>query len=237
VLILALGLAPFAVSPILQLSGLAATQSIDNAVIIAMEPLLTVLLGWLALREGLTRTQGASFVVAVAGFLLLARFDLRSVGTPGGVSVSTQFMGSVLMLTALWGEAIYSVFGRLLTRTFAPVPLYGTAIFVGFAGLSLYALTTEGLPDVRHASGSSWFAILWLGPLGSCLNYILWMREVRKVPVATLAITLFIQPVVGMVAGLFFRDEALLPAQWAGAVLILTGVGIQAHFESRKVRV
>lgn len=227
IMVLLLGLAPFAVSPILQLSGLASTQSIDNALIIAMEPMMTVLLGWVVLREGLNRSQWLSFAVAIFGFLLLARFDFRSFENLG----NAHFLGSLMMLLALWGEAIYSVFGRILTRKYEPLPLFGTAIWVGFTALTLFALSREGMPNFSEAKWEAGLALLWLGPLGTCLSYILWIREARHAPVATLAVTLFIQPVLGAIIGAVFRDEKLIAIQWWGAALILTGVAIQARVE------
>ncbi len=231
-MLLVLGLAPFTFSPILQLTGLAQSQSIDNALVIAMEPIMCVVLAWIVLKEKLSPWQWASFIVALSGFLLLARFDLSSFSS----LQNAQFIPFLMMLMALWGEASYSVLGRILTKKFSPESLFGTAICIGFTALTLYCFTQDGLPDFSFAKMTSVLAILWLGPLGTTLSYMIWMKEIRHAPVASLAVTLFIQPVMGTWIGYYFRDESLVPLQWIGAGLILTGVAIQAHSElfSRK---
>lgn len=232
ILLLILGLAPFTFSPILQLMGLSQAQSIDNALVIAMEPIMAVFLAWIFLKEKLSPIQWISFMVAMIGFGMLARFDFHSFSS----LQNAQVLPFLMMLMALWGEASYSVIGRVLTKKYEPEPLYGTAIWVGFTALTLFVLTRGGFPSFAGVRLKSILAILWLGPLGTTLTYMIWMREIRHAPVATLAITLFIQPLAGTWIGIFFLNERLELLQWLGAALILTGVGIQAHGEifSRK---
>lgn len=224
-LLLLLGLAPFTFSPILQLMGLAQSQSIDNALVIAMEPVMAAFLAWVVLREKLSRGQWVSFLVAIFGFLMLAKFDFRSLAS----FQDAHFIPFLLMLMALWGEVSYSIIGRILTLKYQPEELFGTAILVGFTALTLFAFTQGGLPNFSIVKVSSILAILCLGPVGTTLTYMIWMKEIRHAPVATLSVTLFIQPVMGTWIGTFFLSESLGATQWIGAALILTGVAIQAQ--------
>src|SRR4051812_42701147 len=49
------GLLSFCAGPVLQFSGLKISRALDNALIIAIEPLITVLMAWVLLGERITR--------------------------------------------------------------------------------------------------------------------------------------------------------------------------------------
>lgn len=229
VLMFLLGFCPFAVSPILQLTGLSLSQSIDNAIVIAMEPLMTVLMVWIFLREGMTLSQGFAFLVAMIGFLLVSKFDPSS-RTPFG---NAQFLGFALMLTSLIGESVYVVCGRILSRTHEAISLYGTAILCGVTCLLFYGAWMGELPDLGAFSLRSFLAVAYLGPIGTTLSYMLWMVLIKDAPVPSLALTLFIQPVFGSIWGTLWLGESFDLKQTFGAILILAAVGFQSALEVR----
>ena len=74
-------------------------------------------------------------------------------------------------------------------------------------------------------------ALMWLGPLGTALSYLFWMLVMRRAPVASLALTLFVQPVFGSVWGYVFLGERLSQVQAAGAVLIIGAMLAQTLVE------
>ncbi len=229
-LLLLVGFGPFAFSPLLQLVGLTTSQSMDNAIVIAMEPLFTVLLAWVLLREALTALQMIAFGIALAGFLLVSGFSLSN----GSPFEDMHFMGFFLMTMALWGESIYSVIGKLLGRKYEAIPIFGTGITVGVTFLLIYGLFSHSIPNLTHfSSAKSILAICWLGPIGTTLSYIIWMKLLRVTPVASVAITLFVQPVFGSLWGALFAGESFTLKQTCGAALILGGMLFQSVVEIR----
>lgn len=229
VLFFLLGAAPFALSPILQMTGLSQTQSIDNAIVIAMEPLFTVILVWIFLREGMNLSQAIAFGVAMFGFLLVSKFDAAG----SSPFENIQFMGSFLMLMALWGEATYVVCGRVLSRFHDPLSLFGSAIMIGVAILVSYAAVIGELPDLTKFTWKSGLGLLYLGPLGTAFSYMLWMHLIKTTPVASLVITLFVQPVFGSLWGTIWLGESFDLKQTIGALLILGAIGAQSVLEVR----
>lgn len=227
-LIFMLGAMPFAFSPILQFSGLSHVQSVDNALVIAIEPLFNVFLAWIVLRERLSLAQALAFCAALIGFMFLSKFDPQNLK-------SSSFIGFVLMLMALWGEATYAVLGRLLVRRYSPLPLFGSAIIIGAILLSLYlAVTHQSFPDISLLNSKTSLALFWLGPVGTTISYILWMKAAHEAPVATLSLTLFIQPLMGTAIGFTLRDESLTYGQFLGGAMILAAVTVQYFHEIRK---
>jgi drug/metabolite transporter (DMT)-like permease len=223
------GALPFCLSPLLQMTGLAASRATDNALIVAMEPMFTVLLACVFLRERLYPFHVIAFAIALLGFALLAGLSWSRLS--GGWD--RHLVGNLILLLSLSGEAAYTVIGRQLTRDFKPMSIYTAAITVGTLLLTVLAASTTGLPDPSKFTWTSALGILWVGPLGTGLTYLLWVFVLVRVPAATIAITLFIQPVMGAVWGHLFLDERLSPVQSLGGLLILVAVLGQSWGERR----
>ena len=215
--VIGLGFATFCFSPLFQLTGLSTTRSIDNALIIALEPLMTVFLAWVFLKESLNRVHFLSFALAVSGFAFLSELATHH-------SLSSSLIGNLMMLTALIGEAVYSVVGRKLIARHPPIAVFGTALLIGVLCLTIFTGITAGFPDISKIGFSGLIATLWLGPLGTCATYLFWMTALVEAPVASLTITIFIQPLMGTVWGYTFLHERLNMTQAFGGVLILTAV-------------
>jgi drug/metabolite transporter (DMT)-like permease len=225
-LVALMGFLTFCFSPLLQLSGLEASQATDNALIIAIEPLMTVMCAWVFVGEAISLAHAAAFAVALGGFALLT--GVSGGGFSGGFD--PHMAGNLVMLISLVGEASYSTIGRkLLGRGLPAMGIFGTSLFAGAAFLSLatlgYALTTR--TPFGHFTAASVLGILWLGPLGTSATYLFWALALREATIASLSLTLFIQPVFGSILGHFLLGDHLSGVQAAGGALILAAVAAQ----------
>jgi drug/metabolite transporter (DMT)-like permease len=227
-----LGFSAFCVSPLSQMTGLASSRALDNSLIIAMEPLMTVLLAWLLLRERPARVHFVAFGIAILGFVLLTGLSPSTIGQ----GLDPHFLGNLLMLLSLLGEAMYSAVGRKLIVRHPPNAVFGSAIVVGVVCLTLATLALSGLPSWEQVRGMPWkcaLGLLWVGPLGTAFSYLYWMNALKITPVASIALTLFIQPVLGPLWGGLFLGERLSIMQGFGSCLILVAVFGQAWAEIR----
>jgi drug/metabolite transporter (DMT)-like permease len=221
--ILLIGVMVFFFAPLMQMSGLYSSHATENALIVAMEPLITVFLAWLILRDPISSLHLGAFAIALGGFALLGGL-LDSVV---GVEIeSAHLIGNFLILLSLAGEACYSIAGRKLLMRHPPKAIFGSALLIGVLGLTVVLMIKE--PGV-FSRFTGWgpkvgLAILFLGPLGTSLTYIYWMFALNEASVASVALTLFVQPVFGSIWGAFFLNERLSLIQWAGAALIAAAV-------------
>lgn len=234
ILVVLLGFMTFCFSPLMTMTGLANSRATDNALIVAMEPLMAVALAWIFLKERLGLLNGISFAVALAGFGLLSAGH-GEMGEAAGDGAIPLFWANLLLLVSLVGEATFSVAGRKLIFEHAPVSIFGTALAVGVAFLTLATpYFAEGLSGAfAGASWKSFLALLWLGPLGTTAAYLFWILALSEAPVASVALTLFIQPVFGALWGNIFLGERLGGIQISGAILILGAVFLQTYGTAR----
>jgi drug/metabolite transporter (DMT)-like permease len=216
----------FCLSPLLQLNGLQHSNATENALIIAIEPLITVGLAAIFLRQRVSLAHVLCFVLSMLGFSLLAGLSWT------GLQLErSHFIGNVLMLAALFGEALYSSIAGKLIQSYSSQRIFGGAILAGVILLTLSVWVLAGdnplslvSTTVTHLHWRSAAALFWLGPLGSTATYLFWIVALREATVASMSITLFIQPIFGAIWGYLFLSERLTGLQAIGGFLILIAV-------------
>lgn len=237
-LILGLAFMTFCYSPLTQMTGLASSHASENSIIIAMEPLITVALAWIFLGERFGIKMTLIFALALSGFAFLS--DLLP--WKGDRAFEGHIRGNVILLFSLLGEASYSVLSRKLMRKHEATEIFGAALTFGVVLLSFSVVFMQGLSALHPAllmsqlSFKSMFGLIWLGPIGTTISYLYWMIVLKNNRVAGLALTLFIQPVIGAFFGYAFLGERLEFRQGFGAVLILMAVIIFMISEIRSTR-
>lgn len=221
-----LGIGPFVFSPIMQFIGLETAQAMDNSILLATEPLITILLARAVLGEKMRRDQVIALAISLVGVLFFAGvFSIRTTAISIGV---------IFLLLAQIGEGAYSVFAKKLVADHEPKAVLGSALACGALLLTFFVGSFDRLPSWEGIDSQGIGAILWLGPLGSTITYLIWATITRRVTIPSMAITLFIQPVLGSVVGFTFLDERLTLERCFGAFLILGAVAFLAKMETRK---
>lgn len=206
----------FCLGPVLQMSGLVHARAVDTVIIILMEPLAAIGLAAVLLRERLSLLQIVSIGLAILGFALLSGIKIGDIDARG--------FGSLLILLSLIGEALFTVLGRILAQKVSGISVYGTTQGIGLIFLTVVCLAGPGLPDLLKGTTSSWLSLLWIGPIGTALTYGFWSWALGRLSVATISLTLFIQPVIGVILGYLLLDERLTLLQGMGGALIVAAV-------------
>lgn len=225
-----LGFFTFCYSGVLQFVGLNDSRATDNSLIIAIEPLVLVFLAWLILRERVSAMHGVSFALSILGFCLLTGL------TPSRLQsgLDSHLIGNLVLLVSLVGEGMFSVLGLKLIGRYPASAVFGTSLLVGVALLTVATFVYAGPPPLEAITLKSAFGLFWLGCLGTMGAYLFWMILLVDAPVASLAITLFIQPVAGALWGILFLDERLNGMQALGGCLILAAVYLSTRFKAAR---
>ena len=222
-LVFGLGFSAFCFAPLVAFTGLKKTGAVDNAILIALEPVVTVLLAAIFLGERLDRTQVVSFLASLLGFGFLSGL----VTQPASQWLQDpSILGNLILVVSLLGEGGYSIFASRLSGRYSMLPVFGSALLAGFTVLSLAVASLGGFPDLAQMGAREWLALFWLGPMGSTLTYLYWVIALAKTDVSSAALTLFVQPVVGAVLGVVVFSESMGAAKFAGAALIFGAVGL-----------
>ncbi|MBY0469698.1 DMT family transporter [bacterium] len=223
--VIAIGAITFCGVGILQLKGLSTSRATDNALIIAMEPIITVVLAWVIFRDRMQWNHVVSFSLSIVGFSLLSGL------TPAKIRAGfdPHLMGNLLIFCSLLGEAAYSLLARGALKRNEPTEIFGTALFFGGVFLTIITLLGPGLPPLHQFTWKSAAGSVWNGVLGTGICYLFWMVALTRISIASITVTLFIQPVVGSLIGYLVLGDLMTPIQFIGAALILLGVSVQLN--------
>jgi drug/metabolite transporter (DMT)-like permease len=214
VLLVTLAWAGFALPQILGALGLERSSATHGALLSPLEP-IAILLGaaWL-LREPLGVAHGFAAGCGAIGTALI-------VGSSAGDARVGDLHGDVLLAAGHLCWAIYTLAAKPLVARHDPLRIAIAAALVSCIPLAPLA-ASEPFDAARALPALGW--VLLLALLASGLGTLSWNRALREVSAGTMALFVFVQPVVGLAIGVLALGERA--GVWAilGAGLIVAGV-------------
>lgn len=202
-------------------SGLWLTGVANASLIGATEPLLVVLIVWVAFRHRPAFGTLVAIAAAASGVALV------SAGSdPGRIGVSVGSLdGDLLIVGGTLSAALYVVVTSRLAGGIAPLPLAGLqqSVGLGFAVLLLAGVLAAGweAPDLAAVPAAIWLLAFVSGIVQYALAFYLYLLGVRVLPVATAALFLALIPVFGAGGAALFLAEPLSAAQVLGCVVVV----------------
>jgi drug/metabolite transporter (DMT)-like permease len=198
--------------------GLARTSASSGSLLLAAEPLLSVLLALAVLRERVSGRAAVALVVGLAGGALVAC-------QPGGPSATGMALGNVLVLLAVVAAAVFLIATRRVNGdgdglTASAWQTTGGALsVVPFVAVS-WSTGGSRLGTVGAPGWLACAAVLACGALGS----VTFNRGIARVPAARAAQLANLTPVVGTLTAVAFVGDRPSPLQLVGGAAILASL-------------
>jgi drug/metabolite transporter (DMT)-like permease len=198
------------------LFGLAQTSLTSSSIISATEPILTIVLAWLFLREAVNRRLLQLIVVALAGTLI--------VSLAGADNNGQTLWGDALVFGSIICAAFYAVSSRQSIAYMPPLPM--TAVQHTFGLLCALALLPIGLlageaSKIATIPLSGWGWAIATGVVQYALAFLLYLRALKHLTAAKASLYLMLVPLFGSGGGVLLLGEQISLLQVAGAALIL----------------
>ena len=192
--VLGLGLLFFAFFPILFNAALMFTTATRGALALSIIPLISMVVGAILGVEALTARKTVGVVIAVLGvaIALVAGLTLA----PDGA-----WRGDLLMLAGAFCFALYNVLSRPLVRRSGPVPFTTMAMGIGALCLIGISLVRGGFGITAGFGAAQWFAMSYLGVVGSALTFVLWAFALTRTTPTRVAISVPLNPVTASLVG------------------------------------
>ncbi len=171
-----------------------------------------LLLSWLILRQRPRLAAVLGALVGIAGVVVMMGIGGGPVDPWGVVaSIGAMLSSSVgFVLTAKWGTDV------------PPLTMTAWQLIAGSLVVLPFAVLVEGAPPVLDAPALAGFAYIIL--IATALAYAAWFAGLRRLPGSVVGVVGLLNPVTGVVLGVFLAGEAFGPAQLVGLVLVLGGV-------------
>lgn len=195
------------------------TTAINATLVNAAQPVLTVALAWVVLKERLNRLQllgicsafmGVGIMVTRASWSVVTHLDFNS--------------GDVLVIIAICGYAMYAINIRKLPRELGTFPALLVILVSGsLLLLPFYMVESFYVKPVNFSLKFSGIVII-LALLVSILSISMWNTANAVVGPGRAAIFVNLMPVYGSILAILFLGEKLYLYHIAGAVLVCAGI-------------
>jgi drug/metabolite transporter (DMT)-like permease len=192
-----------------------------TSVIVATIPLFTPIVGFLVLKETMSRATILGIITSMAGVLLVV--------LAGSADLSGQFIGAVLVFGAVLAALGYAVFVKYLMYRYNATTLVFYQNLIGLA----FFLPCFFLVDFSHFSAIQWTfgavsSILQLSIFASVIAFILYSRAVKAMGVIQSGVFAYLIPVLTALFSFVMIDEHLTLFQWLGIAVVIGGLFISS---------
>lgn len=217
--VLALAASLIAVNWYVFIYAVATQQVLQASLGYYLNPLISVMLGMIVLRERLRSWQWISVALAAAGVVVAAAG--HDLGLPWiSLTLATSF--------ALYG----------LVRKLAPVgPMVGLFIETVVLLLPAAALLLLGPDALPAGAGAGLFLLLMASGVVTAMPLVWFAAAVKRLPLATVGFLQYLAPTLQFALAVLVLGEHLDPQQLASFVLIWAGLALYTADAARMHRI
>ena len=213
-----IGVLVFCLGPRMQTAGVQMGQAGDAAMLMAFEPLLCAVAAALVLREHITPRRWLGFACGISGVLLISQAWTASF-------TWHQLAANSLVLASFLAETAYSIVGKPALERAGPFKVMAVALFAGTA-LNLAWDGPRLASQATTFTAQTWGLLLYLSLVCTVFGYGIWLVIIRETPVNLAALTVFIQPVAGLLIAMSWLRERPHWGQFWGLLVIAVGLGV-----------
>lgn len=213
-----LGVFMYAAFPYCMARALEDTTAARGALLFAVMPLITIVLGAMFRIERLTVLRIAAIVVAIAGVA-------TALGEHDAAIVPHALRGDGFMFLAILSASTFNVFSKRFLIRYGSAPVMGWAMLVGVSILFFLALAFG-----KPFSGSldfdlqGWIIVFLLAVPGGALMLFLWGRALQLITPTQAAITVGLNPLTAILLGAWLLSEPVTANVLIGFVMIVAAI-------------
>lgn len=199
------------------IGGLSLTTASNTSLLAVMIPVFALAIGAIAGFERLTGIKIIGIILAAVGVIILI--------DPRRASFSSETtLGDICIVINCLAYGIYVATSKnVITRNGTFRSMMWVFIFASIicVPLGLWSLSTI---DVKAVDNNIWLITLWIGIGATAAPYLLNAWALSKVNPSTVAVFVYLQPLIGFGLAVAFLGEQIGLAFIAAAALIFAGV-------------
>ena len=202
---------------LLFVKGLSLTRASNTSLLAVTIPIFAILAGAVLGVERLRAKRVVGIVLAALGVILLI--------DPSKASFSSEStLGDLLIVFNSLSYGIYVAASKdVVMRNGAMRSITWIFLFAALVCVPLGAFSLSTV-DVSAVSPLIWAGVLHIAVLGTALPYFLNAWALARVDPSTVAVFVYLQPVIGFLTAVFFLGESIGPNFVLAALVIFAGV-------------
>lgn len=190
-----------------------------TCLICGTNPLMVVLIIWALNREKLNSKTAVGVLIGIIGLIVLIFQD-------GFISSGNSLFGIGIVLFAVFSWSVGTVFISKLDLPKSKSLVTGIQMLTGGANLLIIGLLTEdttGL-EFENVPFITWAAMGYLILFGSLIAFSAFNYLLKKVSPSKVATSAYVNPIIAVFLGWFFRNEVITHQTLIAAVLLILAV-------------
>lgn len=209
--------------------GIKMTTALNASFISMSGPFLTLLAGFLLLREKLRKNLIIGGILGLVGVLFLVIGPFSDGNLP-----PTHILGNILLSLSIILWIIYEIIAK---KYLFPHYSVRTITFYAFV-IGLFSVLPFAYNDITNLTMSIFtpklvFGIVFTSIFSSVIAFSLWQWGVSKIEVSRVGFFIYLDPVTASIIAIFLLGEAFTPSIILGTLFVLAGLYIaekKIHF-------
>ena len=185
-------------------------------VLLYTSPVFVMLMSAVFFKERLTKHKIIALLMTLVGCVFVS--GMLSQGQSIGVKAL------VLGLMSGFGYALYSIFGRVALKYCDTMTITVYTFAFAALGSNVAAFFSDGAPITALLVPKGMFAAFGIALFCCVAPYLLYTRGLAGIETGRAAILAAVEPVVGMLIGVFVFNEGMTLVKFIGMALILTSI-------------
>jgi drug/metabolite transporter (DMT)-like permease len=199
--------------------GIETTSASTAAVVFSMNPVFTVLIASLALRERLGLLGWLGVGIGLLGaFAAITGFKLS------GLFSRDDFLGSLLVLISAVTWSVYTVYGKKYSERYGSLVLSFLTMVVGSVLLSVLLTVQGGWGEMAGYDLRAWVWLLYLGIITVGVGYILYFGGMRRVPASRGASLFYLKPILAVFIAYLALGEPISYSLLFASLMVAAGI-------------
>lgn len=206
------------------LSGLQYLPAGKAALVITLNPVVTLLLAVWLFKERLNRTIGLGMLLAAAGAVVVI-----SHGRPLEILDGAVGVGELLILGCVFCWVAYTLIGRWVLTGVDALTTTAVTSTIGALLLLATSLIVEGpagLQTAVHSNATAWGALLFLSWGATALAYAWYFDGVKALGAGAASGYITLVPVIGVLISALLLGESVDGSMLLGGAMAVLGTGV-----------
>ena len=218
------------INQMLFIGGLSLTKASNSSILAVTIPIFALIMGAIAGIERLRLIKVVGIVIAACGVLLLI--------DPQKASFSSETtLGDLMIILNSLSYGVFVVISKdLFSRNGAVKSMAWVFTFSSILCVPLGLYSLSGV-DVASVSWLTWAMVLHLCVVSTTMPYLLLAWSLARVNPSTVAIYVYLQPLIGFTMAVIFLDEHFTIITIVAATLIFLGVFLTSRKRAVPVEV
>ncbi len=202
---------------LLFIGGLSLTKASNTSLLAVTIPIFAITIGAVIGAEKLRLIKAVGIILAAVGVVILI--------DPRNASFSSETtVGDILIIVNSLSYGIYVATSKeIITRNGAFRSMMWVFIFASVICVPLGLVSVSSV-DIASISPMIWWLVLYIAVVATAGPYLLNAYAIAKVSASTVAVFIYLQPLIGFLLAVIFLGESIDAKFIIAAVLVFLGV-------------